>query len=45
MKSKETKLVAYACRYSSGQLIPIFQSVWQWLAELEIKGSLEDLQV
>jgi len=32
-------VVAYTCRYSSGQLIPIFQSVA--VAELGIKGPLE----
>ena len=36
-------MVAYTCRYSSGQLIPIFQSVA--VAELGIKGPLEYLQV
>ena len=39
MKSKETMVVAYACKYSSGQLIPIFQSVA--VAELGIKGPLD----
>ena len=34
---------AYTCRYSSGQLIPLFQSVA--VAELRIKGPLEYLQV
>jgi len=42
LKSKETSVVAYTCRYSSGQLIPIFQSVA--VAELGIKGPLEYLQ-
>ena len=36
-------MIAYTCRYSNGQLIPIFQSVA--VAELEIKGPLEYLQV
>ena len=27
IKSKETRVVAYTCRFSIGQLIPIFQSV------------------
>jgi len=36
-------MVADTCRYSSGQLIPIFQSVA--VAELGIKGPLEYLQV
>jgi len=27
IKSKETRVVTFTCRYSSGQLIPIFQSV------------------
>jgi len=40
-ESKETRVVAYTCRYSSGQLIPIFQSV----AVVGIKGPLEYLQV
>ena len=39
----ETTVVAYTCRYSSGKLIPIFQSVV--VAELGIKGPLEYLQV
>jgi len=26
MKSKETRVVAYTCRYSSGHLIPVIQS-------------------
>ena len=43
IKSKETRVVAYTCRYYSGQLIPIFQSVA--VAELGIKGPLEYLQV
>ena len=43
INSKETRVVAYTCRYSSGQLIPIFQSVA--VAELGIKGPLEYLQV
>ena len=42
-KSEETGVVAYTCRYSSGKLIPIFQSVA--VAELGIKGPLEYLQV
>jgi len=42
-ESKETGVVAYTCRYSSGQLIPIFQSIA--VAELRIKGPLEYLQV
>jgi len=36
---KETRVVAYTCRYYSGQLIPIFQTVA--LAEFGIKGLLE----
>ena len=36
-------MVANTCRYSSGQLIPIFQSVE--VAGLGIKGPLEYLQV
>ena len=36
-------MVAYTCRYSSGQLISIFQSVA--VAGLGIKGPLEYLQV
>jgi len=36
-------VVAYTCRYSSEQLIPIFQSVA--VVELGIKGPLEYLQV
>ena len=43
IKSKETRVVAYTCRYYSGHLIPIFQSVA--VAELGIKGRLEYLQV
>jgi len=43
MKSKETRVLAYTCRYSSGLLIPIFQSVA--VAELGIKGPLEYLLV
>jgi len=43
MKSKETRVVAYTYRYSSGQLIPIFQAVAG--AELGFKGPLEYLQV
>ena len=43
LKSKETRVVAYTCRYSSGLLIPIFQSVA--VAELGIKGPLEYMQV
>jgi len=43
MKSKETGVVAYICRYSSEKLIPIFQSVE--VVELGIKGPLEYLQV
>ena len=43
IKSKETRVVAYMCRYSGGQLIPIFHSVA--VAELGIKGPLEYLQV
>jgi len=43
IKIKETRVVAYTCRYSSGQLIPIFQSVA--VAELGIKVPLEYLQV
>jgi len=39
-KSKEMRVVAYTCRYSSGQLIPIFQSV-----AVGIKGPPEYLQV
>jgi len=42
-KSNETRVVAYTCRYSSRQLIPVFQTVA--VAELGIKGSLEYLQV
>ena len=38
-----SRVVAYTCRYSSGQLIPIFQSVT--VAELGIKGPVEYLQV
>jgi len=34
-------MVAYTCRYSSGQLIPIFQSVA--VAELGIESPLEYL--
>ena len=41
-KSEETRVVAYTCRYFSGKLIPIFQSVA--VAELGIKGPLEYLQ-
>ena len=37
------RVVAYTCRYSSGQLIPVFQSVA--VAKLGIKGPLEYLQV
>ena len=36
-------MVAYTCRYFSGQLIPIFHIVA--VAELGIKGPLEYLQV
>ena len=43
MKNKETMVVAYTWRYSSGQLIPIFQSVA--VAELGINCPLEYLQV
>jgi len=39
MKSKETRVVANTCGYSSGQLIPIFQSVA--VAELGFKGPLQ----
>jgi len=41
-KNKETRVLADTCRYSSGQLIPIFQTVA--VAELGIKGPLEYLQ-
>jgi len=43
IKSTETRVVAYTCRYSSGQLILIFQS--RAVAELRIKSPLEYLQV
>ena len=34
IKSKETRMITYTCRYSSGHLIPIIQSCQD---ELEIK--------
>jgi len=43
IKSKETRKVAYICKYSSGQLIPIFQSVA--VTELGIIGPIEYLKV
>jgi len=43
IKSKETRVVAYTCRYFSGQLFPLFKSVA--VAELGFKGPLEYLQV
>jgi len=42
IKSKETRVVTYTCRYSSGHLIPIIQSCQD---ELGIKYPLEYLQV
>ena len=42
IKSKETRVITYTCRYSSGHLIPIIQSCQD---ELEIKFPLEYLQV
>ena len=42
-KSKETRVVADTCRYSSGQLIRMFQTVA--VAGLGIKVPLEFLQV
>ena len=42
-KSKETRMVADACRYCSGQIISIFQTVA--MSELKIKGSLEYKQM
>ena len=42
IKSKETSVITYTCRYSSGHLIPTIQSVV--VAELGIKGPLEHLQ-
>jgi len=41
IKSKKTRVVTYACRYSSGNLIPIIQSCQD---ELGIKCPLEYLQ-
>ena len=42
IKSKETRVVTYTCRYASGHLIPITQSCQN---KLGIKCSLEYLQV
>ena len=42
LKSKETRVVTYTCRYSSGYLIPIIQSCQD---ELRVKCLLEYLQV
>ena len=42
IKSKETRMITYTCRYSSGHLIPIIQSCQD---ELGIKCPLEYLQV
>ena len=42
IKSKETRVITYTYRYSSGHLIPIIQSCQD---ELGIKCSLEYLQV
>ena len=42
IKSKETRVIAYTCRYSSGHLIPIIQSCQD---ELGIKCPLESLTV
>ena len=41
-KMKETRMVAYTCRYSSGHLIPINQSCQD---KLEIEYPLEYLRV
>jgi len=41
-KSKETKMITYICRYSSGHLIPIIQLCQD---ELGIKCAVEYLQV
>jgi len=43
MISKQPRMVVYTCRYSSGQLIPILQSVA--VAKLGIKGPLQYLQM
>jgi len=42
IKSKEARVVAYTCRYCSGNLISIIQSCQD---ELEIKCPLQYLQV
>jgi len=42
IKSKETRVITYTCRYSSGHLIPIIQSRQD---ELGIKCPPEYLQV
>ena len=42
IKSKETRVITYTCRYSSGHLIPIIQLCQD---ELGIKCPLEYLQV
>jgi len=42
IKSKETRMITYTCRYSNGHLIPIIQSCQD---ELGIKCPLEYLQV
>jgi len=42
IKSKETRVVPYTCRYSNGHLIPIIQS---YQDELGIKCPIEYLQV
>jgi len=42
IKSKETRLITYTCRYSSGNLIRIIQSCQD---ELGIKCPLKYLQV
>jgi len=44
IKSKETRVITYICRYSSGHLIPIIQPVMS-PDELGIKRPLEYLQV
>jgi len=43
LQSKEARVVDDTCRYSGGQLIPIFQAVA--VAELGVEGAVEYLQV
>ena len=40
-KSKETRVVIYTCRYSSGHLIPIIQLVFKIISMLQEKELME----